>query len=288
MDVSNIGSTSGAETVQVYVSAPKLKGLLREKKKLVGFSKVDLAPGETRSVSVDIPFSSLAYYDEETASERILDGKYVFSVGSSSADLPHKVAVKYDSATDIGGNPCFPGWYADPEGIVYGDTVFVYPTRSLPFKEQTAMDCFSTTDLIHWTKHENIISTEDVKWAWGAMWAPAVLEKDGKYYLFFGANDVHEGEIGGIGVAVSDKPAGPFKDLLGRPLINEIVNGAQPNRPVRFQRQGWELLYVLRRLGTLQHGPSRRRFQISCPFPRRLALQRSDSKGLYRRAVHAC
>ncbi len=61
MDVSNIGSTSGAETVQVYVSAPKLKGLLREKKKLVGFSKVDLAPGETRSMSVDIPCSSLAY-----------------------------------------------------------------------------------------------------------------------------------------------------------------------------------------------------------------------------------
>lgn len=228
MDVTNIGSIYGSETVQVYVSAPKLKGLLREKKKLVGFSKVDLAPGETRSVSVDIPFSYLAYYDEETASECILDGKYVFSVGSSSADLPHKVAVKYDSATDIGGNPCFPGWYADPEGIVYGDTVFIYPTRSLPFKEQTAMDCFSTTDLIHWTKHENIISTEDVKWAWGAMWAPAVLEKDGKYYLFFGANDVHEGEIGGIGVAVSDKPAGPFKDLLGRPLINEIVNEAQP------------------------------------------------------------
>ncbi len=60
------------------------------------------------------------------------------------------------------------------------------------------------------------------------MWAPGVLEKDGKYYLFFAANDVHEGEIGGIGVAVADQPQGPFKDLLGKPLINEIVNGAQP------------------------------------------------------------
>ncbi len=168
---------------------------------------MDLAPGETRSMSVDIPFSSLAYYDE-TASERITDGKYVFYVGSSSADLPHKVTVKYNSMADIGGNPCFRVVCRPGRGIVYGDTVFVYPTRSLPFKEQTAMDCFSTTDLIHWTKHENIISTEDVKWKRGAMWAPAVLEKDGKYYLFFGANDVHEGEIGGIGVAVSDKPEG--------------------------------------------------------------------------------
>lgn len=228
MDVSNTGSLAGAETVQVYVSAPGAKGLLREKKKLVGFSKIDLAPGETRTVSIDIPLSSLAYYDENTASEHILNGKYVFSIGSSSADLPHKTTVKYNSATDRAGNPCLPGAYADPEGIVYGDRVFIYPTRSLPFEDQTAMDCFSTRDLKHWTKHENIIDTVEVKWAWGAMWAPAVLEKDGKYYLFFGANDVHEGEIGGIGVAVSDKPEGPFKDLLGRPLINEIVNGAQP------------------------------------------------------------
>lgn len=59
------------------------------------------------------------------------------------------------------------------------------------------------------------------------MWAPSVINKDGKYYLFFGANDVHEGEIGGIGVAVSDRPEGPYKDLLGKPLINEIVNGAR-------------------------------------------------------------
>ena len=49
-----------------------------------------------------------------------------------------------------------------------------------------------------------------------------------KYYFFFGANDVHRGEIGGIGVAVADKPEGPYKDLLGKPLINDIVNGAQP------------------------------------------------------------
>jgi len=60
------------------------------------------------------------------------------------------------------------------------------------------------------------------------MWAPSVIHKDGKYYFFFGANDVHQGETGGIGVAVSNQPEGPYKDLIGKPLINEIVNGAQP------------------------------------------------------------
>ena len=73
-----------------------------------------------------------------------------------------------------------------------------------------------------------ILDNTEVKWAERAMWAPAVFRKDGKYYLFFGANDVHEGEVGGIGVAVSDRPEGPYKDLLGKPLINDIVNGAQP------------------------------------------------------------
>lgn len=140
-----------------------------------------------------------------------------------------------EAAPSCNGNPCFPGTYADPEGIVYDDSVFIFPTRSLPYDEQTSLDCFSSADLKHWTKHENIIDTTEVKWAWGAMWAPSVFRKDGKYYLFFGANDVHEGETGGIGVAVSDRPQGPYKDLLGRPLINEIVNGAQPIDQYIFQ-----------------------------------------------------
>ena len=61
------------------------------------------------------------------------------------------------------------------------------------------------------------------------MWAPAIVEKDKKYYLFFAANDIqNNNEYGGIGVAVSNKPQGPFKDYLGKPLIDKFYNGAQP------------------------------------------------------------
>ena len=126
------------------------------------------------------------------------------------------------------GNPVFEGWYADPEGIIYDDTYWIYPTWSDKYENQVFFDCFSSKDLITWTKHHAILDTTEVKWAKKAMWAPSVIRKDNNYYLFFGANDVHEGEIGGIGVAISDKPEGPFKDALGKPLINEIVNGAQP------------------------------------------------------------
>lgn len=132
------------------------------------------------------------------------------------------------AATLQAKNPVFEGWYADPEGVVFGDTYWIYPTWSDLYERQTFIDCFSSKDLVNWERHHAIIDTSKVKWAHKCMWAPAIVENNGKYYLFFSANDVHEGEIGGIGVAVAERPEGPFRDLLGRPLINEIVNGAQP------------------------------------------------------------
>ena len=75
------------------------------------------------------------------------------------------------------------------------------------------MDAFSSPDLINWTKHARIIDTASIKWARRAMWAPAIIKKNNQYFLFFGANDIqNEQEGGGIGVAVADKPEGPFKD----------------------------------------------------------------------------
>jgi beta-xylosidase len=91
------------------------------------------------------------------------------------------------------------------------------------------MDAFSSKDLVNWTKHPHIIDTSSIKWAKRAMWAPSIIEKKGKYYFFFGANDIQsDHELGGIGVAVADKPDGPYKDHLGKPLIDHFYNGAQP------------------------------------------------------------
>lgn len=127
------------------------------------------------------------------------------------------------------GNPINPGYYADPEGIVFGKTYWIYPTYSGVYEKQVFFDAFSSPDLVHWTKHNHILDTANVKWAKRAVWAPSIIEKDGKYFLFFGANDIQsDKEYGGIGVAVADHPAGPFKDYLGKPLIDKFYNGAQP------------------------------------------------------------
>ena len=151
-------------------------------------------------------------------------------------------------------NPIVPGWYADPEIRIFGHQYWIYPTYSAdsgerepaetftpgqqwhraqkgvwaPFLKQTFLDAFSSADLVHWTKHRHVLDVKDVPWAAYAVWAPSAVHANGKYYLFFGANDVHANELGGIGVAVSSTPGGPFKDALGRPLIGDIHNGAQP------------------------------------------------------------
>jgi beta-xylosidase len=138
-------------------------------------------------------------------------------------------AGKKNLQKSTSGNPVFGGWYADPEALIFDKTYWIYPTFSAKYERQVFFDAFSSTDLISWKKHPAILDTAAVKWAWRAMWAPSVIEKGGKYYLFFGANDIQsDGEKGGIGVAVSDSPGGPFRDYLGKPLIDKFHNGAQP------------------------------------------------------------
>ncbi|KAL1596642.1 hypothetical protein SLS60_009290 [Paraconiothyrium brasiliense] len=110
---------------------------------------------------------------------------------------------------------------------------WVFPTSSYPYDEQTYLDAFSSPDLIHWTKYPNILTIQDVTWAKRAVWAPAPAFRNGKYYIYFGANDIQEGEpeqgvIGGIGVAVADNPQGPYVDAIGKPLIGTYNNSAQP------------------------------------------------------------
>jgi beta-xylosidase len=133
------------------------------------------------------------------------------------------------AAKSAAGNPIVEGWYADPEGAVFGGRYWIFPTYSAPYREQVFFDAFSSADLVHWTKHSRILDTNSVTWARRAMWAPSVIARNGRYYFFFGANDIqNDQERGGIGVAVADKPEGPYTDHLGKPLIDRFHNGAQP------------------------------------------------------------
>lgn len=142
--------------------------------------------------------------------------------------------------TKTNNNPIIEGWYADPEGVVFGNTYWVYPTFSDDFDKQLHFDAFSSKDLVNWKKYERILDTTKIKWLRQALWAPSIIEKDSMYFLFFGANDIQRlgresydpnndiNHFGGIGVATAKHPGGPYEDYLGKPLISNFHNDAQP------------------------------------------------------------
>ena len=75
------------------------------------------------------------------------------------------------------GNPIFQGWYADPEGAVFENKFWVYPTYSAKYEDQVFMDAFSSPDLVKWEKHERVIDTANFKWAKKAVWAPSIIKR---------------------------------------------------------------------------------------------------------------
>lgn len=73
-----------------------------------------------------------------------------------------------------------------------------------------------------------MLDIQDTSWAAYSLWAPSVIHANGKYYLLFGANDIQsDDETGGIGVAVSGSPTGPF-ERIGKILQQdpEVATGA--------------------------------------------------------------
>ncbi len=86
-DVKNTGSRAGAEVAQVYVGDPSAT-VPRPVRELKGFSRVSLAPGESRHVTVTLNRRSLAYWDTITHNWEVDPGKFVVYVGDSSRNIP--------------------------------------------------------------------------------------------------------------------------------------------------------------------------------------------------------
>ncbi|MGY2134312.1 family 43 glycosylhydrolase [Hymenobacter sp. HD11105] len=106
------------------------------------------------------------------------------------------------------------GLYADPHIAAFSNTYYLYPTTDgIPSWGASSFTCWSSKDLVTW-KNEGVILDlpRDLTWATKNAWAPAIAEKNGKFYYYYSAAQ-------SIGVAVADKPTGPFKDPLGRPLV---------------------------------------------------------------------
>ena len=124
VDVTNTGKFAGKETVQIYVHDQK-SGLIRPEKELKGFAKVELQPGETKSVSIQLDFRAFAYYHPEYKQWITEDGEFDILIAASAADVRETLTVTLESTLSL---PCILDkestireWMADPRGrAVFG------------------------------------------------------------------------------------------------------------------------------------------------------------------------
>ena len=147
-----------------------------------------------------------------------------------------------DLTTDLHAqNPIITNQFtADPAARVFDGKVYLYPSHDILAREgrgRPGWFCmedyhvFSSENLVDWTDHGVIVSQDSVPWIKPesySLWAPDCISRNGKYYFFFPApaKDAAFGRFFSIGVAIADKPYGPFAP---RPEPMKNVNGIDPN-----------------------------------------------------------
>ncbi len=94
LPVTNKGAREGSEIVQLYISDLK-SSLPRPEKELKGFSKVKLAPGETKSVTFKITPEELKYFDDKKHEWVVEPGKFKAHIGSSSKNINYSLPFEY-------------------------------------------------------------------------------------------------------------------------------------------------------------------------------------------------
>jgi len=136
------------------------------------------------------------------------------------------VGVLLGGRSTYGQNPLILDQFtADPTARVFEGRVYVYPSHDIPASPGRGRanwfvmedyHVFSSENLVDWKDHGVILNQTQVPWLRGRqsfdMWAPDCVFKNGKYYFYYSANQC-------VGVAVGDSPAVPFKDPLGKPLV---------------------------------------------------------------------
>ncbi|CAM5251640.1 hypothetical protein SALBM311S_08340 [Streptomyces alboniger] len=117
------------------------------------------------------------------------------------------------------GSPTLPGLNADPDVHYLNGEYWIYPTTDgFQGWSGTRFKAYSSKDLVHWKDHGVILDLgPDVSWADKNAWAPAIAERDGKYYFYFCAEQQ-------IGVAVADSRPVPSKRPWANPWWRRAVH----------------------------------------------------------------
>lgn len=134
---------------------------------------------------------------------------------------------------------------ADPAPMVYDGTVYLYTSHDQDDADGFKMvdwRLYTSTDMVNWTDHGAVASLAIFPWArqHNDAWAPQVIPRNGKFYLYVPIS-VPGSPKNVIAVAVADSPFGPFKDVLGHPLVGPKTGFIDPT--VSIDADGQAYLY---------------------------------------------
>ncbi|WP_308169673.1 family 43 glycosylhydrolase [Acrocarpospora catenulata] len=111
---------------------------------------------------------------------------------------------------------------ADPAPLVHNGRVYLYTGHDEDGSTYFTMrdwHVYSSADMANWTDHGSPMSLSTFAWADANAWAGHVASRNGRFYWYVPVRDRASGSMA-IGVAVGDSPTGPFRDAIGRPLVN--------------------------------------------------------------------
>lgn len=127
VDVTNTGAMVGKEIVQVYVH-DRQSSLVRPLKELKGFAKVELQPGETKTVSIALDFRAFAFWHPGYKRWVTETGEFDLLVGASAADIRERVTVTLQSTLDLPSllnvESTVRQWLEDPRGRAVFEPLF--------------------------------------------------------------------------------------------------------------------------------------------------------------------
>jgi arabinoxylan arabinofuranohydrolase len=110
---------------------------------------------------------------------------------------------------------------ADPAPLVHDGRVWLYTGHDEDGSRDFVMRdwrVFSSTDMVNWQHHGSPMGLSTFSWANANAWAGQVIQRNGKFYWYVPIRNRATNGMA-IGVGVGDSPTGPFRDALGRPLV---------------------------------------------------------------------
>lgn len=154
-------------------------------------------------------------------------------------------AILYTSSLVVAVNPIIQTRYtADPAPMVWNNTVYIFSDHDEPGAltgfNMTDWRLYSTTDMVNYVDLGSPLALADFSWASYDAWAPQTIERNGKFYMYVAAGQKNGNKA--VGVAVSDKIEGPYKDPLGKPLVATSTGNIDPT--VYIDDDGQAYLYT--------------------------------------------